>query len=553
MRHLLQRALVYHERTKHRPNRLAASLGYLDWDNQPDPFRRYQGARLLSLDLVEPEREPRYELGFRRGLLPVQPLNRRTISTLFQDSLALSAWKQAIDGTGQVLGRWPLRVNPSSGNLHPTEGYLIAGPIRALAEHAGVYHYAPHEHGLELRAEIDEKAWHALSKHLPPATFLVGLTSIHWRETWKYGERAFRYCHHDVGHAIGAVSIAAAGLGWDTILLENLRDSELADLLGITFQEGIEAEHPDCLLAITPGTRSSSSELRRFRLPRILPESWHSISWSGSPKRLSEQHQEWPIIDDVAAATEKRNLPPDCLWDSARTENDSLRIADSSLSLRSIVQQRRSCVALDGHTEISRNAFYRILLKLVPGQNQIPFHTLPWRPRIDLILFVHNVRDLEPGLYFFCRHTSRLDNLRRSMDPDFAWQHSPACPASLPLFLLRSGDCRRIAGGLSCGQDIAADGVFAAAMIAEYRGSLQSLGPWFYRRLHWEAGLIGQVLYLEAEATGVRGTGIGCFFDDHTHELLGLTDDEFVDLYHFTVGGDVEDTRLQRRPPYEHL
>ena len=35
-----------------------------------------------------------------------------------------------------------------------------------------------------------------------------------------------------------------------------------------------------------------------------------------------------------------------------------------------------------------------------------------------------------------------------------------------------------------------------------------------YRRLFWECGLIGQVLYLEAEAAGVRGTGIGCFYDD---------------------------------------
>ena len=36
-------------------------------------------------------------------------------------------------------------------------------------------------------------------------------------------------------------------------------------------------------------------------------------------------------------------------------------------------------------------------------------------------------------------------------------------------------------------------------MIAEYRQALFTQGPWFYRRLFWETGLIGQVLYLEAE------------------------------------------------------
>ena len=47
-------------------------------------------------------------------------------------------------------------------------------------------------------------------KDFPPHAFLIGLSSVHWREAWKYGERAFRYCQHDAGHAIGTVRIAAA-------------------------------------------------------------------------------------------------------------------------------------------------------------------------------------------------------------------------------------------------------------------------------------------------------------------------------------------------------
>ncbi|MGR9053408.1 MAG: nitroreductase, partial [Gammaproteobacteria bacterium] len=60
-------------------------------------------------------------------------------------------------------------------------------------------------------------------------------------------------------------------------------------------------------------------------------------------------------------------------------------------------------------------------------------------------------------------------------------------------------------------------------------------------------------LYLEAEAAGVRGTGIGCYFDDGVHEVLGLQDDAFQSLYHFTVGEPLEDTRLQTLPAYRHL
>lgn len=79
---------------------------------------------------------------------------------------------------------------------------------------------------------------------------------------------------------------------------------------------------------------------------------------------------------------------------------------------------------------------------------------------------------------------------------------------------------------------------------------LERHGPWFYRRLHWEAGAVGQVRYLEAEAAGMDATGMGCFFDDVTHDILGLTDRRYQTLYHFTVGGPVEDARLTSLPGY---
>ncbi len=74
-----------------------------------------------------------------------------------------------------------------------------------------------------------------------------------------------------------------------------------------------------------------------------------------------------------------------------------------------------------------------------------------------------------------------------------------------------------------------------------------------YRHLFWETGMIGQVLYLEAEAHSVRGTGIGCFFDDVVHKLLGFSDNSYQSLYHFTIGGALEDERITTLPPYYHL
>lgn len=89
-------------------------------------------------------------------------------------------------------------------------------------------------------------------------------------------------------------------------------------------------------------------------------------------------------------------------------------------------------------------------------------------------------------------------------------------------------------------------------MISRFRENVERY-PFLYRRLHWETGMIGQVLYLDAEAHGMRGTGMGCFFDDITHEILGLSDNTFQDLYHFSIGKAVEDRRLTTLPPYHHL
>ncbi len=540
--------LAYHERSKHRPFRFASALGYMDWDTQPDPFRRFQGAAVLPLNLLPLGREPRYESAFALGHTARTPLDRVSISQLFQDALALSAWKRA------GSSRWSLRVNPSSGNLHPTEGYLVAGPIAGLHPRPAVYHYTPFEHALEIRAELSGVGWLEIAAQLPENAVLVGLTSIHWRESWKYGERAFRYCHHDAGHAIASFAVSAAGLGWEAKLLESVTDGDLAVLLGVHVQTGVEAEHADCLLAVFPQCAGFTIDAQRmFTLPGTVCDEFRGTRWSGVPNRLSRDHHPWPVIDEVAAATEKLSPPGEAFWSPIDFENSSLEIGDSPLALRRIIHQRRSAVALDGHTGITRDAFYQILLKLMPGSKQVPFTTLPWRPCVDLLLFVHRVPNLPPGLYALLRDPARRQALEEALDRTFAWTQPAGCPLSLPLFFLVEGDARSAARETSCDQEIAADGVFAAAMLTEYRASLETFGPWFYRRLYWETGVIGQVLYLETEASGIRGTGIGCFFDDLTHQVFGLTGDRFQVLYHFTMGGPLDDPRLQTDPPYQHL
>jgi SagB-type dehydrogenase family enzyme len=528
---------AYHDATKHRLHAFALGPGYLDWATQPDPFRRYAGAPLVPLHRPAASDGPGFDEAMRVGRVVPARLDARSVSRLFFHSLALSAWKQA----GQA--RWALRVNPSSGNLHPTEGYLVCDAIEGLLDMPAVLHYAPKEHSLEVRARFDAATWRALVKELPSGTVLVGLTSIHWREAWKYGERAYRYCQHDVGHAVAAVGIAASGLGWQTTLLDGLGSEEIAALLGVTDSQGSEREHPDCLLAIhPPSTMPYPRRIDRQAIERIA-----DLGWEGVPNMLSPAHLDWPIIDAVAAEASK----PAALVDVERLEGAfTSRDAARPISLGRIVHQRRSAVAFDGHTSMSRDAFYRILERTIASPEQAGLAALWWRPRVHLALFVHRVEGLAPGLYLLPRTAGAAARLREVLTKEFVWERPEGCPPALDLWRLATADARRVARQVSCGQDIAADGCFSLGMVAEFEEPNAQFGPWFYPRLFWETGVVGQLLYLEAEAAGLRATGIGCFFDDAVHEVFGFNGSEFQSLYHFTVGMPVEDMRLTTLPPY---
>lgn len=567
----LEGVMRYHQETKHHFSRYARSLGYMDWANQPDPFRRYERSTLIPLPLLKPEDvplSPLYEDLYRPGAIASAPVTVRTLSRFFEYSLAISAWKQA----GEV--RWALRTNPSSGNLHPTEGYLLIDTVPGLSPFPGLYHYTAREHALELRAELTRESFISLMQEFPPQAFLAGFTSVNWRETWKYGERAFRYCQHDAGHAIGSARIAAQTLGWRMLLLDGLADDTVAALLGIDRPEdfeGAEREHPDCLAVIWPADQAAglaagkTISLPLSLVPDAVRESTRHI-WHGKANRLSRDDPvQWEILDQVEVTSWKSSIEQKVVELNHHSPSQEVLINPSADAPNlypgqpragQVIRQRRSALAFDGKTSISVGSFFTMLARVLPRidrdlcQRPMPWDVLPWEPAIHLALFVHRVDGLAPGLYMLARDPAKVGSLRRAMHQQFAWISPPGCPGDLPLFLLEEGDARQLAAQVSCHQDIAGESAFSLGMVAEFESNLRRYGPWFYRRLFWESGVIGQVLYLEAEATGMRATGIGCFFDDPVHQVFGFNDAMFQSLYHFTTGGHVEDPRLTTLPPY---
>jgi hypothetical protein len=89
---IVAKIVGYHEETKHHYERYARSAGYMDWENQPNPFRFYEKSRIVELPLLKKDPRVAYSDLYQRGSNPVREFAIETIAGLLELSLGLSAW-----------------------------------------------------------------------------------------------------------------------------------------------------------------------------------------------------------------------------------------------------------------------------------------------------------------------------------------------------------------------------------------------------------------------------------------------------------------------------
>jgi SagB-type dehydrogenase family enzyme len=511
----LQTVFSYHEETKHAHHRYARSLGYMDWANQPNPYRRYKGALHVEIPLALKNTTPPYHLIFEDDV-PLAPMMLQSISQFLQFSMGISAMKS--DGVNE----WALRCNASSGNLHPSELYLILPPSKNINNNTTISHYAPKNHSLEILGEFSSPIWDTL----PKDSFFVALSSITYREVWKYGERAFRYVNLDAGHALRSIQISAKTLGWKYRYLSEVSDEELSELLGFDDKERFgESELPDMLILITPKIFTNDVDISKLK-----PNKFDSSAIS-----IAEQYQHWQLIEDIEEATftYKGNSYPIQQQETIKRE--------PTKESKEIILKRRSAQMMDKeNNQISFEKFKTIL-------NSTKESFSGFENLANLVIFVHNVEGLKSGLYLFLRDKKQLSDLQSSFNANFIWEEIDS-----DLYALTYGDFRDIAQSISCNQAIASDGTFSLGMLCPFADEILSHGAHRYKELYWECGAIGQQLYLEATSVGFQATGIGCYLDDIFHKLLGLKSNKFQSLYHFTVGKALIDSRILTKELYQN-
>lgn len=498
----------YHERTRHSVESLRRTAHFLDWANMPDPFRHYEGVPVLDLPANPPApRMPALRVLQGAFGAPAAEDGPAFLSQLLFHSAAISAAKKA-PSTGY---RYALRVNPSSGNLHPTEFHFITKGVKAWPD--GLYHYRPSSHMAEQRALGDFQSKLISAAALPVLssfniTFV--LTSIAWREAWKYRDRAYRYCLHDIGHAWQALALAARAMGCESFAVGEFPDDELAQFCRLNGDEwpmlivGLRAPNVAALAA------------------RVNESAW----FGGQANRLSNHQISYPLIGSIHAATKlprigARTAHPERAANTERAPacRGEIKLLAPALGTRGfgdVARMRRSALDFQGASTSMSLAELSAILGAAAQPLPADFSTDPF---IQLYLYAHRVDGLERGVYSYWPDTGELKRIK-------------------------SGDQRVAAAGLSLGQDLAGNACIAFSMIADLDRAVRAYADRGYRYAHFEAGAIGQRMYLGAEALGLQATGIGAFYDDEVQRYLGLQPEQGQVVYHFAIGRAVRDPRL---------
>jgi SagB-type dehydrogenase family enzyme len=343
-----------------------------------------------------------------------------------------------------------------------------------------------------------------LAGSFAPIVFV--LTSIVWREAWKYRDRAYRYCLHDMGHAWQAIALAARAIGCDSFAVGHFPDDEVAQLC-----RPEQDEWPMLIVSLRGGS-----------IPVREADANEAVWLGGHANQLSQETITYPLIDGIHEVTKLGNSQHVGIAaaEPAPTGTGEIKLpppASSPRTFGEVARKRRSALDFVGGTRSISLAQLSAILAVTAQPLAADFASTRF---IQLFLYAHHVDGLQAGVYRFWQERAELENIR-------------------------SGDQRVAAAGLSLGQDLAGNACVAFSMIGNLERAVRVHGDRGYRYVHFEAGAVGHRLYLAAEALGLGATGIGAFYDDEVHHYLKLVPGQGQVVYHFAIGYPVPDSRLE--------
>jgi SagB-type dehydrogenase family enzyme len=480
----------YHERTKHSEERLRASPHYLDWENQPIPFKLYRDLETIPLP---PQLEPGTVSALRAISALVGQETEPTEQVPGPQALARVLYYSA--GITKVKrspgGDVYFRAASNTGALYHVDLYLACRDLPDLP--AGIYHFGAHDFALrrlrvgDYRGALIQAA--GVEPSLAQAPVVVASASTYWRNAWKYRERAYRHAFWDGGTLHANLLAVAAARGLAAKVVAGFADRDVEHLLGLDpAREGA--------LALVPLGRTAEP-------PPPAPDA-PVLNLETEP--LSARETDYPAIREIHSASSLEHGEEVARWGrlvlprpepDPRSELFPLRpLAEADWPaepLESVILRRGSTRRFD----VSRSlTFEELSTALAVATTSIPadFTEDPESSLLDLYVIAHAVEGLPPGAYYL-RRTERA------------------------LELLKKGEFRAIAGRLGLFQELPAAAGANVYCLADLKPILARFGNRGYRAAQLEGGIVGGRLYLAAYALRFGATGL-TFLDDEVTEFF---------------------------------
>ncbi|RXK12333.1 dehydrogenase [Halarcobacter mediterraneus] len=194
-------------KTKHSYFSVRSFPNRLDWNNQPSAFKSYpDNFEKIELDLEKEEHK-------------------------FIFYIAGVSAKKTYPGVEYFL-----RVNPSAGALYPNEIYFQSRNNKEFED--GIYHFDIASSSITLLKKIENEG---IEKHLGfekmQDGFLFLISSIYYRSSWKYKNRALRYCLLDAGHILGTIEASSYLFDKEYEILYNFDKKALNSLFNFDEKE----------------------------------------------------------------------------------------------------------------------------------------------------------------------------------------------------------------------------------------------------------------------------------------------------------------------------
>jgi SagB-type dehydrogenase family enzyme len=496
---MIKTASQYHSHTSYKRGRMGGH--YLDWQNQPDVFKKYQGITPIPL----PDETPSLikDLWSVLKETDIDPACRKMdinhLSLILRLTCTLTA--RARHGAEDFF----YRSAASAGALYPTEIYVATRGVKGLDD--GLYHFAIRGHALSPVRDHDISV-HISSLVIPSAEKLPVITffftAIFFRSSWKYRDRAYRYHLLDTGHVIENLVLSLKAIKAPFSLSYDFDDTGINRLLGVDDSKEV------CLaVARIPGL----DNVHDLHIKDVQPLPDNILQAS----KVSMKETDYPAIQEIHRAgytsETKFDLAPDIPETPALIAESWQNLADVPLNADYVQYPECLFKRRSGRNFVNQAIGKNSLLSLLDSlclDNKIMLQDTIGHQLLTVGFQAGNIESLNPGLYV-------LDTVKKRFG------------------MISAGNLMADMARACLEQEWLRNAGVHFLFISDLNLIDRTCGPRGYRYAMMTAGRMGQRIYLATTSVNLGCCGIGAFYDDEGAGLIGLDQDSRL-LYLVAVG-----------------